>query len=471
MKQKEDLRSKVKELITSRKLIRPGDHVLAAFSGGPDSLCLLHVLNELSGELGFKLTACHVDHHLRGKASQADAAWARQLAQSWGVKLITVNVDVRAHSRKHKLSLETSARELRRAALLETARLSKCNRIATGHNQDDQAETVLMHLIRGSGLSGLSGIPVINGRYIRPLLNCSRDRIEAYLKQHKLAGRKDASNSSPEYFRNRVRHQLMPLLETYNPRIKRSLSNLAGNVEHDLEIINIQVEKAFDLCAQSDKSKIAIDLSKFKLYNKGLQHNLLRHCSEQLLGPGLVPDSLHIARAIELLLKGRTGNKVSLLGDISIEKSYGQAVLIKNRPAGSDPVRIPALMSRKLAIQGTTKFGEYSVRAWMADKQDIRNITKCPPELAYFDAAISKGLPLDIVSKSDGDRMIPFWHRSAKKIKEIFIEAKVPQTQRAGWPLVRRGATVVWLCGIRRSNAFPVTSKTKKVLCLELIKN
>ncbi|MDO9392323.1 MAG: tRNA lysidine(34) synthetase TilS, partial [bacterium] len=210
MKQKEDLRSKVKELITSRKLISPGDHVLAAFSGGPDSLCLLHLLNELSGELGFKLTACHIDHHLRGKASQADAAWARQLAQSWGVRMITVNVDVKAHSRNNRLSLETSARELRRAALLDVSKKQKCSKIATGHNLDDQAETVLMHLIRGSGLSGLAGIPLVNGTYVRPLISCSRERIEAYLEQLKLAGRRDASNSSPKFFRNRVRHQLMP---------------------------------------------------------------------------------------------------------------------------------------------------------------------------------------------------------------------------------------------------------------------
>ena len=471
MKQKEDLRSQVKEFIISRELICPGDHVLAAFSGGPDSLCLLHLLNELSGDLNFKLTACHINHNLRGKASKADAVWSMQLAQSWVVKLITVNVDVKGHSRKNKLSLETSARELRRAALLDVSKKQKCNKIATGHNLDDQAETVLMHLIRGSGLSGLSGIPVMNGPYIRPLLNCSRGRIEAYLKQHKLAGRNDASNSSPKYFRNRVRHQLMPLLETYNPQIKRALSHLAGNVELDLEIINHQVEKAFDICAKSDKSKIAIDLSKFKLYNKGLQHNILRHCSELLLGPGLVPDSLHIAQAMELLLRGRTGNKVDLLGDIWIEKTYGRAVLTTLKTKAETKKQILALKTIALAIPGTTGAGAYSIKAWLAGKHSVRNITKCQPELVYFDAAIMDGSPLEITGKKDGDRMIPFGHKSAKKIKDIFIGSRIPHSQRAGWPLVRKGSTLVWLCGARRSDAFPLTSKTKIVLCLKFIKN
>ncbi|MDO9026645.1 MAG: tRNA lysidine(34) synthetase TilS, partial [bacterium] len=433
MNNKENLKIQVKGLITSRKLIRSGDHVLAAFSGGPDSLCLLHVLNELSGELGFKLTACHINHHLRGKASQADAAWVRQLAESWGVKLITVNVDVKAHSRKNKLSLETSARELRRAALLDVSKKQKCSKIATGHNLDDQAETVLMHLIRGSGLSGLAGISLINGRYIRPLLGCSRERIEAYLKQHKLAGRRDVSNSSQKFFRNRVRHQLMPLLETYNPQVKKTLFQFAGNVEHDLEIINGQVNKAFLSCTKCDKTKIAIDLSKFKLYNKGLQHNILRHCSELLLGKGAVPDLLHVSSAMELIREGRTGAKVNLSGDVWIEKTYGLAVLTTLKTKAENEKQILALKTSALAIPGTTRAGAYSIKAWLSEKRDISNITKGPPELAYFDAAITTGLPLKIAAKSDGDRMIPFGHRTAKKIKDIFIETKILQGQRSGW--------------------------------------
>ena len=470
MEQREDLRSQVKEFIISRELICPGDHVLAAFSGGPDSLCLLHVLTELSGELKFKLSACHVNHNLRGQASQRDSAWASELARKWGIKLVTKNVDVEGHSRRNKISLETSARGLRRAALLEAARTNKCNKIATGHNLDDQAETVLMHLIRGSGLSGLSGIPLINGPFIRPLLNCSRSSIEVCLKQHKLTGRSDASNLSQKFFRNRVRHQLMPLLETYNPQIKKALSQLAGNVEYDLEIITGQVNKAFLACTKCDKSKIAIDLSKFKLYNKGLQHNILRRCSELLLGRGAVPDLSHISSAIELIRDGRTGARVNLSGGIWIEISYGRAVLTTQKAKAESKNQIPGLEARTLKIPGITRAGEYSIKAWMAEKRDISNITKCPPELAYFDAAITTGPPLKIAAKSDGDRMVPFGHKTGKKIKEIFIEAKVPQAQRANWPLVRKGTMVVWLGGIRRSDVFPVTVKTKKVLCLEFIR-
>ena len=471
MKQKEDLRSQVKDIIIFRKLISSGDHVLAAFSGGPDSLCLLHVLNELSGELGFKLTACHIDHHLRGKGSQADAAWAMGLARKWTIKLVTKNVDVKAHSRKHRISLETSARELRRAALLEVAEELKCNRIATGHNRDDQAETVLMHLIRGSGLSGLAGIPVRNGSFIRPILACSRSRIEAYLKQHKLAGRRDASNRSPKFFRNRIRHQLMPLLETYNPQIKKALAQLAGNVELDLDIISEQVQRAFHSCAKRDKSKIAIDLSKFKLYNKGLQHNILRHCSELLLGRGAVPDLLHVSSALDLILKGRTGSRADLSGGIWIEKTYGRAVLTTQKIKAENENQKLSYKTISLKIPGTTKFGEYLVRAWISDKHDIRNIFISPPELACFDAGMMSGSPLLITGKKNGDRMIPFGHKTGKKIKDIFIEAKIPQGQRSFWPLVRKGDRTVWLCGIKRSDAFPVTAKTKKVLCLEFKKS
>jgi tRNA(Ile)-lysidine synthase len=469
MNKKEDLRSQVRQFIVSRDLIGHGDRVLAAFSGGPDSLCLLYLLKGLSEELGFTLAACHVNHNLRGKTSEGDAAWAKKLAGSWGIDLVTRKVDVRGHSKRNKLSLETSARDLRRAALLETAVKLKCNRIATGHNLNDQAETVLLHLIRGSGLAGLAGIPLKNGPFIRPLLNCSRERIEVYLKQQKLAGRRDASNMSLEYFRNRVRHQLMPLLESYNPRIMMSLANLAGNAGQDLEIITERVNKAFSSCAKRDKSKIAIDLSKFKLYNKGLQHNILRRCSELLLGRGAVPGSVHIARALELMLEGRTGAKLHLTGDIWIEKTYGQAVLSSQKTKSENKDQIPALKTLALVIPGITRVGKYSIRSWLAGKNDFKRIGKDQSKLVVFDAAIMIGLPLRITAKKDGDRMIPFGHRTPKKIKDIFIDAKVPQEQRPGWPLIRRGATVVWLCGIRRSDAFPVTSKTKKVLCLEFL--
>lgn len=471
MKQKEDLRSQVKDFIISRKLITSGDHVLAAFSGGPDSLCLLHVLNELSIELRFKLTACHINHNLRGKESKADAAWVLGLARKWGIELVAKNVDVSGHSRKNKLSLETSARNLRQETLLETARTCNCNKIATGHNLDDQAETVLMHLIRGSGLSGLAGIPVTNGPFIRPLLNCSRDRIEAYLKRNKLAGRKDASNSSMQFFRNRVRHQLMPLLEKYNPQVKRSLSNLAGNVEQDLEIINGQVQKAFSSCTKFDKSQITIDLSKFKLYNKGLQHNILRHCSELLLGRGAVPDLLNVVRSADILLKGRTGSRVNLAGDVWIEKTYGRAVVSRNKTKAENKEQSPVLKTKNLAIPGTTRAGEHSIRARLAVKRDIKNISTVQPDREYFDADILKGLPLKITAKKSGDRMIPFGHKTPKKIKDIFIEAKIPREQRSGWPLIRQGDTVVWLCGVKRSDAHAVTAKTKRVLCLEFKKS
>jgi tRNA(Ile)-lysidine synthetase-like protein len=153
-----------------------------------------------------------------------------------------------------------------------------------------------------------------------------------------------------------------------------------------------------------------------------------------------------------------------------LEKTYGQVVLYTLKTKVEYKSKMPVLKIKALVMPGNTRAGAYCIKAWMAEKRDVSNITKCPPELAYFDAAITTGLPLKIAAKGDGDRMIAFGHKTEKKIKDIFIETKIPQAQRANWPLVRKGTTVVWLCGIRRSDVFPVTVKTKKVLCLEFIR-
>ncbi len=460
----DDIIRQVGGFISENRLICSGDRVLAAVSGGPDSIFMLHLLRELSAGFGFELRAAHLDHGLRGKESAADVAFVRKMCRQWGIPLTVGKVDTKAHAQKHKLSIETAAREARREFLRKAAARSRSNLIATGHTAGDQAETVLMHLIRGSGLDGMGGMRVKNCEFIRPLLGVSRGQVMRYLKNNGIPYRNDSSNVLLKHFRNRIRHELLPLLKKYNPQIEQSLCRLAANLESDKGMINEAVSRALNDCAKIDNSKISIDLYKFKLYNKGLRQRIIRAAAETLSGPGAVPDQAHLKRTVDLLSSGRVGSRVFLSGGLWVRKAYSEAVI--GKPGEIENPK-PKAGNKKLRIPGKTVFGEHVISAALLDRLQVKNIDSRAEDIVYFDAGILDEGGLEVGSRVEGERMVPFGKRTSKKVKELFIDCKVPQARRQGWPVVRSDGKPLWLCGLRRSALYSVTSKTKKVLCLQ----
>ncbi|HAM35499.1 MAG TPA: tRNA lysidine(34) synthetase TilS [Elusimicrobia bacterium] len=213
-------------------LIR-GDRVLAAVSGGPDSVCLAHFLREMGRRQGFQVRLLHIHHGLRGREADQDAAFVLKLGADWGMDAFVVKVPVRALAQKRGQGLEDAGRKLRYEALLKEARRLRCNKIATGHHLDDQAETVLLNLLRGTRLAALGGMPArrgLSGRVdlVRPLLPLSRKEIMAYLKVHGLRHRLDRSNQDPKFTRNWIRRRVLPLLESRNPRVREHLAGIAA---------------------------------------------------------------------------------------------------------------------------------------------------------------------------------------------------------------------------------------------------
>ena len=203
-------------------MLPAGGHVLCAVSGGADSVCLLHLLKGQAEAADFSLTAAHFDHGLRGEDSRRDAAFVAQLCRDWGVPCVTGSGDVAVEAGRRGAGLEETARDLRYAFLEEAADAVDADVIATAHNAGDNVETLLLHLIRGSGLQGLAGIPPRRGRLVRPLLATSRAEITAYLEAHGLPHVEDASNADPAFARNKLRHQVLPLLRDLNPRLEES---------------------------------------------------------------------------------------------------------------------------------------------------------------------------------------------------------------------------------------------------------
>ncbi|MDI6740849.1 MAG: tRNA lysidine(34) synthetase TilS [Candidatus Edwardsbacteria bacterium] len=443
---------------------------MAALSGGPDSVALLHGLWSLRKRLGITVCAAHLNHRLRGKESAVDAAWSRSFAKRIGVRFAAGAANVRALAKKKKISLETAAREARKEFLASAARRLKCGRIATGHTMDDQAETVLMRLVRGSGLTGLAGIPRRNGLYIRPLLDIGRDDVLAYLEKNNLTFREDATNKDIGFTRNRVRHRLIPDLKKYNPRVVGALAQLAETVSDDLAAIDAATEEAAGKCIKAAKSQITVDLSVFNGYNIGLKRNIIRRGCQILLGRGAVPDFLHVEQAIHMIDQGKIGKKLELVDGLWAEIGYGLAVLSRRkkneeRPPGragaETGIRVPGATrylghTLKACIRGTARAGQGNWRG--SDK-------------AFFDWDELKRPHLTVGARRDGERIRLFGSARSKKIKELMIEARLPRAQRCAWPVVRAGGAAIWVPGLRRSNAAPIAATTKRTLCLEFIAN
>lgn len=272
---------KFKKLVEREGLVKAGDAVLAAVSGGPDSVCLLHMLWRLKKTVPFRLEAVTINHGLRA-AAEREVRKVAALCAALGVPLHRERIDVRGHSKRSKSSVETSARSLRYGVFAKVAAETGAGKVATGHTANDNAETIMMWLIRGTGAEGAAGIPVSRGmgkgvKVIRPLLSAERREVMEYIRRNRLGYSVDRSNFSGEYTRNRIRAQVLPLLEKYNPRVVEHLFNFSRimNVENDF--INSVAMAAARRCAGVSESKITLDYKRFLKYNKAIQLRIMKY--------------------------------------------------------------------------------------------------------------------------------------------------------------------------------------------------
>ncbi|MDD2679958.1 MAG: tRNA lysidine(34) synthetase TilS [Candidatus Omnitrophica bacterium] len=307
---------KVKDTITRHGLIKRGDLVLAAVSGGADSLCLLYLLHALSLSIGFKLKIAHLDHMLR-ESSGKDAQFVRGLGSKLGIPVIIGRINVGRLAKKG--SLEEIARNARLEFLLKVAKGIKAEKIALAHNLDDQAETVLMRILRGTGLYGLAGILPKRKLYgfeiIRPLIRVQRSEIEAFLKQKKIRPRIDRTNFQDIYFRNKIRHKLIPLLKKeYNPAVKEALSNMAEGIAFDYDYLNQQALRL----VKAKRNRV--NILKFLKLHPAMQRLVLRLSISRLQGSTRRITFAHIREIEDLILKRPVNSIVDLPKGISVVK-------------------------------------------------------------------------------------------------------------------------------------------------------
>ena len=480
-----ELLDKVRNTIRTHTMFAHGDVVVAGVSGGPDSLCLLHVLRELQAELGITLHAGHLDHGIRGEESRADAEYVETIARQWRVPATVEFGDVPAYAAQHKLAVEEAARRVRYLFLGRVACEVGAHHIAVGHNADDQVETILMHWMRGSGLGGLRGmlpVQVLGAepwwcgpplKLVRPLLDVPRSEIEAYCRRHRLAPRFDRSNLDLTYHRNRIRHELIPHLESFNPRIREVLRRSAHVITDDYDYLRLQGLQAWEALAQENEGTIAFPLRPWLELHPSLQRQLLRGAIHRLRSSLRNINWIHVEQARLGIEEKPTGSRITLPQGLFLFKGYDTFLIGEEMPLPDLPLMEPAT-ELTFEVPGTIILPE---TAWQLAAEIIERVElghsvedNDDPWQAHLDLD-QTGRRFVVRGRRTGDSFQPQgMGGKSKALNNFMIDAKIPQHIRDRLPLLVTPTHIVWVAGYRIDERAKVTKQTERVLHLRFTK-
>lgn len=447
---------KALDTIRTWKMIQPRDRVLAGVSGGADSVCLLMVLLELKKEIDFEIKVVHVEHGIRGAESLRDAEYVKNLCTKYGIDYECVSFDIPSMARKEKLSTEEAGRIARYQAFEQVGERWNATRIAVAHNQNDQAETILWNLARGSGLDGAAGIRPVRGKIIRPLLECSRSEIEEFLRKKDITWCEDCTNRELDYTRNIIRNQLLPDMEKQlNNKVIAHLAAFGTEMRRTEELLQTLEEEACRKMAVIRPGEARIKVEKFGREAALLQERMIRNCLKKA-GCGLKDLQREHIERIRDLADMQSGKKVSLPGKWTAHREFDQLVIQKEGEAYKK--ELPEI---QLKIPGETQAetGYFVTRIISNENQPI--VQKKYTKWLNYDK-ISKGILLR--GRKTGDYLVVNRQGGRKKLKAYLTEEKIPASQRDHVWLLTSGEEVLWVVGYRISEAYKVEKSTEKIL-------
>jgi tRNA(Ile)-lysidine synthase len=498
-----DLASEVRRTLRDGHPVGPGETLVCAVSGGPDSMALLHVLARLSGEFGYALVAAHVHHGFRMAESDAEAETVERFSARLGVPFRMIRVDAPGYARETGMNAQAAARELRYRFLRETAASCGGKAIALAHHLDDQAETVLMNLMSGASLTGLAGMAPVSADggfvYVRPLLRVRKRDILDYAAQWGIPWHTDGSNESRAYLRNRIRLDVMPLLLKEQPKLPEAIGRLAEIAGEEDRFLDGLAQNRLDALAETAEGRICLDRTAFLAEPTALQRRMIKLILNYLAGDPRFSDYRTIESVRTAIEHGSPPSLSMDLGrGIRFVRRYGRLAWERGTedetraPAGPYEYRFdPA--DGELAIPGVG-----ILRAWFSEPEnraadrpddaarsrfvpDARlagggdhgeaprtegPAERADPRIAAFDAD-ALALPLTVRSRREGDRLQPFGLAGSKKVKDIFIGLKIDPEWRDRVPVVAdANGKLLWLAGLRRSRHAPLDGETKRILWL-----
>jgi len=478
------LEQRVLDYTGEMRLLRPGDRVGVAVSGGADSVALLRLLVDCREKLGIQLLAVHFDHRLRGAESDADAEFVADLARSLGTQIVLGREDIAAAAKRNKWNLEDAARRLRYAFFERLIRNGQATRIAVAHTADDQAETVLAHLIRGTGPTGLAGIHPSAGAVVRPLLAIRREDLRAYLRRHQQVWREDSTNLDVQRVRARIRARLLPLLERdFSPAVVGRLSELARLAREEQEFWTELTEDRFralfrrgrhgwsirtgDLIAPMNLPASAAtgggDPETLRISAvKPVTEHLIRRVYRELRGTRQGLGARHVEQVIKLASSPGSGRRAELPGGVVVENNFGELnfALRELRDTAAKPVRqgaasnaytytfeLPGHGCATITVPELQRRFRLKVIDWTFAERETRQ------GCSALDAGRLR-MPLILRNWRPGDAYRPRGRRQTHKLKSLFAAGRIPVRDRAGWPILESDGRVVWALGMPPAREF-----------------
>ncbi len=450
--------------IEEHNMLKKGDSVLAAVSGGADSVCMLHILNRLKDKLGFKLYCAHLNHGLRGAAADSDEAFVVEMCKALGIKAFVRCVNVEEMARERKLTFEEAGRLARYEFFDEVCRENKINKTATAHNKNDNAETLLMRIFRGTGIDGLRGIAhVREDGVIRPILDASRAEIEEYCRENNLKFCTDATNADNEYTRNKIRNRIIPFLtEELGTDIADSLVRLSENAGSDADFLDGYARRLYARLGSPMKNRkpVVLHAESLLMLEKSIAARVVRIAADEAIC-GIKLEKKHIDDVLALL-KRQTGAAVDLPCGLRAEMRYGWlAFEDKNATNTAESIGESGFFTE-------VNVGEsYYVDALGKNISfKIENPKEYKAQLneTMLDYDALGGEMLFLRSRRSGDRLVCFKDGRTKKIKSILIDKKIPKKDRDRIPLLATGSEVVAIIGDRVSERYKINKETERAL-------
>ena len=467
--------------LKKQEMLRPGDRVGVAVSGGADSVALLLLLLELREKLGVVLSVVHFNHKLRGKASDADEKFVAKLAAKHGLEFRSSAVYVAKKAKDERANVEDAGRRARYDYFRSLVESGVCNRIAVAHTADDQAETVLAHLFRGTGLAGLGGIHPVSGPVIRPLLGVRRNELRHFLRARKQNWREDATNRDTKRMRARIRKKLLPLLEKqFQPAIVKHLATLAELAREDEAFLDALAEARTVMLAQKKDGQVRIavdDLSQpwkreefnaenteFAEKKKALSTRMVRRIVEKVKPRAGQLGANHVEAVLELARSGQSGSSISLPGGVEVRKDRDALVFQAVENAGGRALQsAPRKYEYKIDLAG----GDAGLRVAELGCVFRLRVIDWPPkrgETSRDGAVLDRDrlhFPMVLRNWRPGDRLRPMGHRSAQKLKRLLNERHVSRWERDGWPVLASGGDLVWTRGFPAAAEYAANERTR----------
>ena len=448
------MEDRILKSIENYKLIENGDTIIVGASGGPDSQFMIYMLNSLKSQIDFEIILAHLNH-LHRKEAKNDEDLVRKTAEELNLKFFTRARSMDDYAKKLKLSSEDAGRCLRYEFFNDLAKEYKNPKIAVAHNKDDQAETVLMRIIRGTGLDGLRAMDYKSGNIIRPILDIKKSEIIAYIDFKKIPYAIDHTNFENDYTRNKIRLDIIPKLEEINPRVVDQIYSLSELAKDDLEVLDGVIGDKFAELSDIKKDKIIFDKAKFDKTDPAILRRIIRKAIETLNGEIKDISRENIDEFLTIRDLG-TGKKI-IKDRLRLRKSYDSYILEIKKTKDKFEEEI------YLEDVDLINFDGLYIKTSIINSKKYEK----SKNIGYFDYD-KLTFPLKVRTRKNGDRFTPLGHRSEKKLKDFFMDQKVDREKRDEIPLIISNEKIIWLTGLRISDDFKVTESTKRILKIEV---